>query len=474
MDRNKQEEAKAHAGEHRRMALLRDGMRGEERALLYGAIWALAWPAFFAQGIRSLVMFVIRVVVSHMGEKAYNSVNIGLMVFMVILTVIAAVAVGTTALVAQCWGAGERARAGRVLQQSLLWGFLLSVTIACMGMPASRLLFHALGADSETIEVGAGFLGWLFLAVPFMAPGFFLAAGLRAAGDTRTPMIGSLLMGIMAVVLSYGLTLGKLGMPRLGTAGAALSIGASFFFFTFFLGLLFVLNKTVLMLPLRGWRLDRRIGFTIFRIGIPSALEWILIQIGILVYVGLIYRYGEQPAAGYFTGMAILVFAQASGLGFQTASATLVGQSVGARNFDRAESVFRHIALMSFLFMIGLGLIVYGVATPSVLLRLFGTLTEESIAYARTFIVLLVLAMPLMGVSFSVAGGLRGAGDTVPPLVASTLGIYGGRILAAFSLYVLFHPPVELIWCSMFPDLGMRILVMSLRLKSGRWKRARV
>ena len=82
--------------------------------------------------------------------------------------------------------------------------------------------------------------------------------------------------------------------------------------------------------------------------------------------------------------------------------------------------------------------------------------------------------MPFMGVSFSVAGGLRGAGDTVPPLVASTIGVYGGRIMAAFGLYALFRPPVELIWCSMFPDLILRILVMAFRLKSGKWKRAKV
>jgi putative MATE family efflux protein len=462
------------APEDRRMRLLRDGMRGQELRLLYRAIWMLAWPAFFAQGIRSIVMFVMRVIVSNMGEKAYNSVNVGLMIFMVILTIIAAVAVGTTAMVAQCWGAGDKARAGRILQQSLLWGVLLSVTIAVVGMPLSRILFHLLGADEETIRLGANFMVWLFAAVPLMAPGFFLAAGLRAAGDTRTPMVGSLIMGILAVFLAYSLTLGRLGMPRLGTVGAALAIGGSFFSFTLFLGLLFAVNRTVLKLPLRGWKLNTKIGIAMFRIGLPSALEWILIQLGILVYVFIIYRYGEHPAAGYFTGMAIVVFAQAIGLGFQTALATLVGQSIGARNFTRAESVFRHGALMSFAAMIGVGLIIYCVATPSFLSVLFGKLAPESIAHARTFIILLVFAMPLMGVSFGVAGGLRGAGDTVPPLIASTVGVYGGRILAAFALYALFHPPVVLIWCSMFPDLILRILVMALRLRSGKWKTAKV
>ena len=162
MNRNHETHPQTH--NDRRMRLLRDGMRGKELVLLYWAIWGLAWPAFFAQGVRSIVMFVMRVIVSQMGEKAYNSVNVGLMVFMVILTVIAAVAVGTTAMVAQCWGAGDKSRAGRVLQQSLLWGVLLSLIIAVLGMPLSRVLFRLLGADSETIRLGANFMAWLFAA----------------------------------------------------------------------------------------------------------------------------------------------------------------------------------------------------------------------------------------------------------------------------------------------------------------------
>jgi Na+-driven multidrug efflux pump len=263
-------------------------------------------------------------------------------------------------------------------------------------------------------------------------------------------------------------------MPRLGTMGAAISIGGSFSSFTLFLGFLFAINRTVLKLPLRGWKLNTKIGVAIFKIGIPSALEWILIQLGILAYVFIIYRYGEHPAAGYFTGMAIVVFAQAVGMGFQTAMATLVGQSIGARDFNRAESVFRHGAGMSFVAMLGIGLLIYFVVTPSFLTVLFGKLAPESIAHARTYIILLTIAMPLMGISFGVAGGLRGAGDTVPPLIASTIGVYGGRILAAFGLYALFHPPVVLIWCSMFPDLILRILVMAVRLRSGKWKKAKV
>ena len=136
------------------MILFKDDMRGDELKELYRAIWRLAWPASFAMFVRQISMFILRVLSSQLGEKAYNSVNIGLIVFMIIVTVIGAIAVGTVALVAQSWGAGKREQAGRVLQQSLLWGLILSLIIPIVGIHASGLLYVLPTDDPETIRLG--------------------------------------------------------------------------------------------------------------------------------------------------------------------------------------------------------------------------------------------------------------------------------------------------------------------------------
>ncbi|HUT53209.1 MAG TPA: MATE family efflux transporter [bacterium] len=458
-----------------RMDLFHDGLAGPERRDIYQEIWRLAWPAFMGQGINAAVMVITRVIVGQLGEEAYNGVNVGIMVFFVIITVVAAVGVGTTALVAQAWGSGDKKKAGHVLQQSLLFGFALTVIIAAIGPPLARVIYNLIGADPETVALGTRFLSVLFVAIPVMAPGFFLAAALRGAGDTRTPMIIGIIMGGLSLFLSYGLILGKLGMPRLETLGAALAIDGAFFAFTLILAVLFIGNKVILKIPRHGWRPDFKMGVSIFRIGIPSAAEWVLIQLGIIVYIYVIYRYGKDAAAGYFTGVAILGFAQTPAFGFQTASTTLVGQMVGARDFRKAESAFRHCVFMAFMLMAEIGALLYFIATPGLLSMLFDKLSPASIAYARTYTILLIFVMPLMGVSFTIAGGLRGAGDTVPPLIASTVGVYGGRILSAFAVYYLLHqPPIILVWCSMFPDLTLRIALMALRLASGKWKVVKV
>jgi len=437
-------------------------------------IFFLAMPVFIGQGINSMVGFISRVIIAELGDKAFNAINIGSMVFSLIITVVAAVAVGTTALVAQNWGLGNKKRAGEIMQQSLIFGFILSLLIMLVGIPIRGVLFNLLGTDPETAALGSDFMLWLFYGIPLLMPGFFLASGLRGAGDTKTPMYAGLVVALFTLFFSYGLILGRFGMPRLEVVGAALAIIIAMGSFTVVLAIIILLKKTVLILPSKGWRADFSIGISIMKIGLPSAMEWILIQLGILIYVSVVTNYGPKALAGFFAGLAILNLTHAVTMGFQTATTTIVGQSIGAKNYKRAESALRVSIYLGFTFLGGLGVLFMVGMTPGVFSFLFKELDAESIYYARRYLVLLAMMMPLMGISFSVAGGLRGAGDTVNPLIASAIGVYGGRILFALAIYHLLHPPVYIIWCSMFPDLVIRLIIMTIRLKSGKWKMVKV
>jgi len=455
------------------MDLFHDDLSGPELRGIYRKIWLLAWPVFLGQGLNSLVGFFARMIVADLGEAAYNGVNIGMMVFFVIITLIASIGVGTTSLVAQSWGRGDKKRAGEITQQSIVFGIVLALAITVFGVLTHRFLYELMGTDAETAKAGETFLLWLFAGVPLIAPGFFLASALRGAGDTITPMWAGAIMGLFSLFLAYGLILGNFGMPRLETMGAALAIDFSFALFTSILAIVFFTNRVRIKLPLKGWRPHLPTGFSIFKIGIPSALEFILIQAGILIYVSVMTNYGPEALAGYFTGMAFIMLAQTPAFGIQAASTTIIGQAVGAKDYRLAESAFRRAALLGFVLMTAIGLVMVVLVTPEALGFFFSELTQESILYSRDFVIILTFVMPLMGVSFSIAGGLRGSGDTIWPLIASATGVYGGRVLMAYGIYELFHPPVFLVWCSMFPDLILRIFIMAGRIKSGKWKSGR-
>ena len=456
------------------MKLFSDNLTRPQRKKLTLEILRMATPIFIGGGINALVGFSTRIFISELGDLTYNSINLCLEVFFMIVLVLIAISVGTTTLVAQYWGAGNQEEAGEVLKQSLILSLALGVFVSICGLLTRKILFQLLGMDGEMVEIGSQFLFWLYLGLPFFTPGYFLAAALRGAGDTRTPMIAGLVMSAVSLVFSYGLIQGELGLPRLEHVGAALAIVFSFLAFTVFQVVAIFTGQTILKVPLRGWRLDYLTELAIIKIGLPSAAEWTLIRVGFLIYILVVSFYGPEALAGFFTGIAIFTLTQSLTQGLQVAATTMVGQAVGARDFPKAESIFRITTLIGFTFMAICALFFAIGANTTTLYFLFRKLDPLSIVYARRYILLLCLVMPLMGASFAVAGGLRGAGKTVGPLVAAASGVYGGRIAFAFMAYYLFQPSVYIIWCSMFPDLIIRLLIMLNQVKSESWKTVKI
>ncbi len=455
------------------MTLFRDTLTPAERKKLNRDIFRISMPVFIGGGINAFVGLTTRVFISDLGELAYNSINLCMTVFFMIILVLVAISVGTTTLIAQNWGKGQKERAGEIVNQSLILCLLLGIFIALVGFVTRDVFFRLMGMDTEMAEVGEQFLNWLYLGLPVITPGFFLAAALRGAGDTRTPMKAGLVMSGVSLVLSYGLILGNLGMPRLEGMGAALAINGSFLAYTLFQAFAVFSNRTVLKVSLKKWHLDYRTTLSILKIGLPSAGEWTLIRFGFMFYIMVVTYYGSEVLAGFFIGIAIFTLTQSLTQGIQVAATTMVGQAVGSRNFARAESIFRQTTLIGSAIMAFCGIIWALGANKTVLLFFFNELSPASIDYARDYILILCLVMPLMGASFAIAGGLRGAGATVGPLAAAAVGVYG-RIAFAFIIYYLIHPSIYVIWCAMFPDLIIRILMMGIQLKSGGWKTAKV
>jgi len=384
-----------------------------------------------------------------------------------------AVGMGVTALVARHVGAGEPEQAGEVLKQSLIVGSIFSALIAAAGILTARPLLKALGNAPAVVEYGVQFIHTLYWGLVPMAIGFFIGAGLRGAGDARTPMLISVIMNVINVFACWVLVFGKFGLPKMGVTGAALAMDIAFVLASAIFLLLFPLKLSVVPMRLRGWKLNRQVAWRIFRIGVPTAAEWELLQIGLVFFVAIVNQYGTGTTAAYIIGMTVLPFAQLPAFGLQAATTTLVGQCLGAKNHPRAEASFRLSLKWSLTWMTLLGIVTYFLSGPLVR-TLFPSDNPETLRLATLYLQLIAVTQPLMGIAFAIAGGLRGAGDTVWPLIGQSAGMYLGRIGLALIAQRFFQAPVIFVWASMFPDFLIRIIIVSSRMMSGKWKTVRV
>jgi putative MATE family efflux protein len=433
-------------------------------------VWALAWPVILSFGLDSILGLASMLMVGRLGADAVGAVGLASQILGAVRAGIAAVGTGTVALVARYIGANDRDSAEGVLKQSVIFGVLVSTAISIPVIIFARPLMSLFQVKGEMAEMGARYLQVVMLSEPFQGVFLMCASALRGAGDTRTPLWIGGIIDVLAIFLNYVLIFGRLGFPAMGVDGSAvamllaIAVGGMLFFWA--------LSLDGMVLNFRWTRLkpDFSLGRRILGVGNPAAIEQLIIQFGFVAYVAFVARYGAKEVAAYFIGVRILALSFLPGFGFSAASATLVGQGLGAGdpNFSRKagwESTGMAVVLMT---AMGLVFIVFAHQIAALFID-----DKQVIVYTVQFMYALAAAQPLMAIDWTITGALRGAGDSRFPLYGSIAGFYGLRLFLTI-LISYYGGSIVWIWWSLLADYVVRSTVKSWRFKSGQWETIQV
>jgi MATE family, multidrug efflux pump len=433
-------------------------------------VWALAWPVILSYGLDSILGLASMVMVGRLGADAVGAVGLATQILGAVRAGIAAVGTGTVALVARYTGANDRDTAEDVLKQSVVLGVLVSTIIAIPVIIFAHPLMKVFQVKGAMAEMGARYLQVVMLAEPFQGIFLMCAAALRGAGDTRTPLWIGGIIDVIAIFLNYVLIFGKLGFPALGVDGSAVAtlLAIAFGGILFF----YALSIEGMVLNFRWERLwpDLSIARRILSVGNPAAIEQLLIQFGFVAYVGFVARYGAKEIAAYFIGVRILSLSFLPGFGFSAASATLVGQGLGARDPNFSRKAGRTSTAMAIVLMTALGLVFIVFAHRIAALFIDD---KQVIAYTVQFMYALAAAQPLMAIDWTITGALRGAGDSRFPLYGSLAGFYGMRLF--LTILIWYHGgSIIYIWWSLLADYIVRATVKVWRFQTGKWESIQV
>ncbi len=440
-------------------------------APLWRTTWSLAWPVIFSFSIESLVGLCDMLMVGRLGPTAVAAVGVGIQILGAVDAMLFAVGMGALAIVARHVGAGERREAEETLRQSIVAAVALS-TLALLPVSIwAPELIAAFRVDRIVVEAGTPFVRLVVLGVPFGATLFVIVCSLRAAGDTRTPLAIGIVVGVVNLAAAYVLIFGRLGLPALGVVGAALATALAFSVGAALGVVLLLRGNLVLRLHWRPLRVRPDVVRRVLRIGVPTAIEQLLMQIGFFLYIVFAAEYGTAAVAAYFIGVRIMALSFLPGVGFAAAAATMIGQNLGAAQPQEAERSGWTALGLSALMMTAAGIVIFIAARP--IARLFVD-DEEVIADAVSFIRVLAAAQPLMATDFTLSGALRGAGDTRFPLVSVLIGFYLCRLGAACLVTFVLGLDVMWLWLAMIGDYFARSVLKAWRFRSGAWKLVRV
>ena len=435
-------------------------------------LFQLAWPSLVENLLQTMLGFVDLVFVGQLGPDAIAGVGLGNQLMFLLQVLFMGLAVGNTALVARAVGAGDKREAERIAKQSLILGVLISVAVAAIGWVYSYDIIRVMGATDDVTAIGGGFLRVTSTFSVVMALMLIGGGTLRGSGDTRTPMVITGFINFINIGLDYLLIFGNFGFPNLGPVGSAVAttiargVGAVL--------ILFVLFKrgSVLKLPLRGgWRLHRDAINRILNIGWPAAAEQIVFQVGFLVFSALAILLGTNDLAAQQIAFNISNFSILPAFAFGVAATTLVGQSLGARDPERAQaSAWQALKSgMVWMLLMGVGYLLgrrflVGMYTDDPGVQSLGEMCLTFIAFAQ----------PLQCVSIVLASALRGAGDTRATLVFTFIGIWILRVACGYFLGIVLGLGLFGMWLAWYADFVGRALLVFLRFQAGKWKELRV
>lgn len=435
----------------------RDGEPSLARTGMSIRVIGLAWPIIAQNLLETMVGVVDTILVARLGATATAGVGTALQVLFFLLSILSAVTIGASIMVAHAIGARDAGAAVGVAKQAIIWGLLGALPLAFLGALGSGHIIGAFGVAPDVAAVGTGYLRITMITLPGLMMVFICGALLRGAGDTRTPMIVGIFDNLINASLAWALIYGHLGLPALGVEGSAWAAATSRLVGSAILITVLVRGRGLLRLRGgAGWRPRFAAVRQTLALGVPAAIEQTLIATAFTVFTIIIAALGTSALAAQRISFNALSVGFLPGIGFSIAASTLVGQSLGAGHPLAARAAARAAAAWASAWMGGMALL-FLLLAPQIM-GLFTADMEVRDLGARSLRVLAV-SLPLWGQGFVWAGALRGAGNTRLPLICNTLGMWLGVGLA-FVLVKFYGAPLPAVWAVCIPGWALTALAV--------------
>jgi len=198
----------------------------------------------------------------------------------------------------------------------------------------------------------------------------------------------------------------------------------------------------------------------IWQVGWPVALERVAQQSGQLFYSSVIISYGTTAYAAHQIGVSIESLSFMPGAGMGIAAATLMGQSLGAKKYQRAH--LSHVAALRLALVVMGIMAVLFLAFPQYLMMVF-THDPEVVRQGTVFLRIVAFAQIPLAISFVYAGSLRGAGDTFYVFIATLVTMWGVRVLLAWIVGPVLHMSLYAVWGVFLVDWYARAAAFAWR-----------
>ena len=303
------------------------------RGPIVGPLLRFSLPILLALFLQALYGAVDLLVVGKYAAAAdLSGVAVGSQIMMTITQLISSFAMGTTILLGQKIGEGDRASGGRIIGTSIVLFFAVGVALTALIPLLSGALAQAMNAPAEAFAETKRYIAICGGGSVMIVAYNVLGSVMRGMGDSRTPLITVAIASVCNItgdlLLIKGLSMGAAGAAIATVASQTVSVLVSF--------LLLKRRTLPLALTRRELRLDGDIARRITTFGAPISLQSLLVGLSFLVILAITNRLGLIASAGVGVAEKVCAFIMLVPEAFMQSMSAYVAQNTGARQPERA------------------------------------------------------------------------------------------------------------------------------------------
>ena len=291
-------------------------------------------PVFFAMLLQSMYGAVDLLIVGQFAESQdVSAVSTGSQMMMTITNLVTSFAMGTTILLGQRIGEGKGREGGAVVGSSICLFGVIALAFTGLVPLLSQPLSSVMNAPEEAYSATVSYIRICGFGSIFIIAYNLIGSIFRGIGDSGTPLVTV----VIACVCNIAGDLLLVAVFHMGTAGAAVATVAA-------QGISVLISLMLLRrkeLPFQFSKSDLHFHGGIIRrvttLGLPIALQDLLVGVSFLVLLAIVNDLGLTPSAGIGVAERVCGFIMLIPAAFMQGMAAFVAQNFGAGRFDRAK-----------------------------------------------------------------------------------------------------------------------------------------
>ncbi|WP_299534448.1 MATE family efflux transporter [Ulvibacterium sp.] len=435
------------------------------------AIFMLSIPMILEMMMESIFAIVDIAYVSQVSVNAVATIGLTESVITLVYAVAIGLSMAATAVVARRIGEQDIQGARQSAVQAILLGILVAVLVGIIGFLYAREILALMGAEQDLIDEGYGYTKWLIGGNITILLLFLINAIFRGAGDASIAMWTLVLSNGLNIILDPIFIFGLGPIPEFGVMGAAIATNIGRGTAVLFqLGILFF-GWGRIKLVAKDIVLNLKVMFNLVKVSLGGIAQFLIGTSSWVFLMRIISEFGSEVLAGYTIAIRVMLFTLMPSWGMSNAAATLVGQNLGAKQPDRAETSVWKTGKYNAYFM-ALVSIIYLLFAKTIV----GWFNDNPVVVENGGLCLQIIAAGYIFYAYGmvITQAFNGAGDTGTPTKINFMSFWLFQLPVAYLGAFTFNLGATGVFIAITTAEVLLAIIAIVWFKKGNWKRVEV